>query len=567
MPVSASQVPDYTQMPYVRPVLADIEAAHRRRMTAWGDASSGAAQADVLREWNVDRKFLETTMSLAHLRYEMDTRDVAAKAEKEFFDDASPQFAEWGLEFMKAVVASQHRAELEREFGAHAFRIWELGILAFDPVISDDRRAEAKVANRYTERLASLRATFDGKEMNLSLLGGYYGDKDRSVRLAAQQARMGALEPHVAEFDSIFDELVHLRHGMAQKMGHETFTQLAYLMRQRDYSPEQVAAYRKQVRDVIVPLASRIRARHGAAIGVAAEDYAFHDTFVRDLQGVPRPDGDHDWMLERATELFGRLGSDFGEFWSILLSRHLIDLKSRDGKAGGGFCTDLAQYGVPFIFANFNGTEDDVNVFTHECGHAFQAWRSLDHPLVDYVVPTFDAAEIHSMGLEMLSHPHMELFFGSDASRYRAGHLERAILFIPYGVAIDEFQHRVYANPNMSPEQRASEWKDLEATYLPERRYPGLPFAESGRVWQVQRHVYLSPFYYIDYCLAQTCALQFWQLAQRDRDTAMAAYRRICDVGGSKPFSGIVAEAGLKSPFSDGTIAELGASLEKVILG
>jgi M3 family oligoendopeptidase len=565
MPVSLAEVPDYAQMTYRRPSLADIEAEHRGRMAAWREATSVAAQLLVLRGWNDARKALDTTQALAHLRYEMDTQDAAAKAEKEFFDDAAPRLAEWGLQFLKAVVASPHRSALEKEFGAHAFRIWEMAILSFDPVIADDRRAEAKVANRYTEILASLRATFAGKEMNLSLLGGHYGDRDRSVRLAAQQARMGALAPHVAELDGIFDELVQLRHGMARKMGHETFTQMAYVLRQRDYSPQQVAAYRDQVRDVLVPLASRIRARDAERLGV--KDYAFHDTFVRDLQGVPRPDGDHDWMLERATRMFAKLGADFGQFWEIMLNRHLLDLKSRDGKAGGGFCTDLAQHGVPFIFANFNGTEDDVNVFTHECGHAFQAWRSLDHPLVDYVVPTFDAAEIHSMSLEMLCHPHMDLFFGDDASRYRSGHLERAILFLPYGVAIDEFQHRVYANPEMSPQERAKEWQDLEATYLPERRYPAMPFAASGRAWQVQRHVYLSPFYYIDYCLAQTCALQFWQLAQRDRDAAMASYRRICDVGGSKPFSGIVADAGLKSPFAEGTIASLASALEKVVLG
>lgn len=553
----------YHEMPYVRPDLAEVERAHGDFMAAWRKARGAEEQVSLVRAWDRARIELGTTRSLAHLRFEVDTRDAAAKAEKAFFDDASPRLLELDLEFVAAMVGSAHREELEREFGRHAFVIWEMELRSFDPVVAEDRRAESRLSNTYNELLASLRVTFGGKELNLSMLGGYYGDKDRAVRLAAQQARFAALEPHRAELDRLFDELVQVRHAMARKLGHETFTSLAYVLMRRDYSAEQVAAYRRQVRDVFVPMASRIRRRHAAALGVA--DYAFHDSSVRDPLGVPRPSGDHDWMLDRAAVLFERLGDDFGEFWSLMRGHELLDLRSREGKAGGGFCTDLAQYGVPFVFANFNGTEDDVNVFTHECGHAFQAWRSMTLPLSDYFVPTYDAAEIHSMGLEMLSHPHAELFFGDDAARYRRGHLERAILFIPHGVAVDEFQHRVYAEPAMSPQRRADVWREIEATYLPERSYVGMPFPASGRFWQVQRHVYLSPFYYIDYCLAQTCALQFWQLAESDRDGAMAAYRRICDVGGSRPFSAIVAEAGLKSPFEGGTIAGLAEALERVV--
>jgi M3 family oligoendopeptidase len=292
-------------------------------------------------------------------------------------------------------------------------------------------------------------------------------------------------------------------------------------------------------------------------------DPGFHDHSVRDLLGVPKPQGDHDWMLDQASTLFQRLGDDFSEFFELMREKKLMDLKTRDGKAGGGFCIDLPEYKVPFVFANFNGTEDDVNVFTHECGHAFQAWNSMDLPLSDYFVPTFDAAEIHSMSLEMLSHPHVDLFFGDDAERYRQGHLEKAILFIPYGAAVDEFQHRIYAEPDMTPDQRADVWKELEAIYLPERRYENMPFAESGRFWQAQRHIFMSPFYYIDYCLAQTCALQFWRRGRADRDEAMTAYRKLCGLGGLKPFTDLVADVGLNSPFQAGCLADIAGSVSE----
>ena len=232
----------------------------------------------------------------------------------------------------------------------------------------------------------------------------------------------------------------------------------------------------------------------------------------------------------------------------------LLDLKARNGKAGGGFCANVPRYGVPFIFANFNGTQDDVNVFTHECGHAFQNWSSRDQSLLLYQWPTYEAAEIHSMSLEFLTYPYMEAFFGDDAARFIEGHLEDAILFLPYGCAVDEFQHRVYAEPDMTPAERAALWLELERTYLPHRRYTEMPHMESGRLWQQQRHIFAMPFYYIDYCLAQTCALQMWHSATKDREDTMARYRTLCSLGGSKPFTELVAAAGLANPFTVGSL-------------
>jgi M3 family oligoendopeptidase len=553
----------YSDMPYKRPALADAERSSAERLQRWGRAHSAAEQIALIRDFDEERIDLDTSRNLSYLRFEMDTRDQEAKAEKEFWDDADPRLTELRLAFLSQVLASPHRAAIGDQLGAHALATWELALKSYDPVIADDRRMESRLATKYTELMSSLEVVMNGESMNLSQLGGWFGHEDRATRLLAHQLRFAALGEHREELDSLYDDMVRLRDGMARKLGHASYVELAYILMRRDYSAGDVEAYRRQVREVLVPLATRIRARHAKNLGIA--DYAFHDSGVSDLLGVPRPMGDHDWMLERAGEMFPRLGEDFADFWSLMRERELLDLRSREGKAGGGFCIDLAKHGVPFVFANFNGTEDDVNVFTHESGHAFQAWRSMSLPLSDYFVPTFDAAEIHSMGLEMLCHPHVDLFFGDDADRYRRGHLERAILFIPYGVAIDEFQHRMYEQPGLTPDERAATWKELESIYLPERRYSGMPHAASGRAWQVQRHVYLSPFYYIDYCLAQTCALQFWQLADRDRAAAMAAYRRICDVGGSKPFSGIVEDAGLSSPFAHGTVATLAQSLGTVL--
>jgi M3 family oligoendopeptidase len=549
-----------------RPDVVMLAAEALRHADAVRDARTADDQVDAIRAWGRDQVRLLTARALAQLRFELDTRDAAARAEKTFFDDVAPQLLEQRLQVVKQISASRTRPELERRLGAEAFRTWTAELASFDPAMAEDMREEARLKRRYTELTASVRVPFDGQTLTLTQLGGHFTSRSRDVRLRAQQARFAALDAHRAELDAVYDELVALRHGMAGKVGEATYTPLAYTLRRRDYGAAAVAAFRKQVREVVVPAARRIRRRHAEALGVS--DYGYHDTFVSDGAPAPAPAGDAEWILDRASRLFAALGPDFGELWRILRSASLIDTTAREGKAPGGFCARLPLHGVPFVFANWDGSAGDVKVLVHECGHAYQGWRSMAvQPLLEYHGPTSDAAEIHSMGLELLTHPHAELFFDGQAERYRRQHLEQALLFIPYGAAIDEFQHEVYADPRLLPAHRAELWRDLESAYLSERRYPGMPLAASGRFWQVQRHVYAYPFYYIDYCLAQACALQLWARARRDRDGAMAAYRHLSEIGGSLPFSGIVEAAGLRSPFAEGCLGELVEDVERTLRG
>ena len=270
-------------------------------------------------------------------------------------------------------------------------------------------------------------------------------------------------------------------------------------------------------------------------------------------------------MMERASEMFADLGRDFQQFFETMRNSELLDLRSRENKAGGGFCISLDRYGMPFIYANFNGTKDDVVVFTHECGHAFQTWACRPQPVSDYHFPTYEAAEIHSMSLEMLTLDEMDRFFEGDAERFKMAHLEGSILFIPYGTLVDHFQHWVYQNPASSSEDRAAKWLELEKVYLPHRNYADTPYYSSGRIWQRQRHIYCDPLYYIDYCLALTCALQFWEQSQDDRAGAMQRYRELCRKGGSESFLDLVAGAGLVSPFSEDALPSVCAAISEAI--
>jgi M3 family oligoendopeptidase len=554
----------FDQLTYSRPDSTMLEAAHTERMVQWAQSTEVERQLQLIREWDAGQIEYETSSSLALIHYRQATDSPDAKDAQEFFDNLTPTILGHNIAFLTAVTQSEHSDALKSQLGGQVFKLWESFLGTFDPVIADAKRTESALGNEYSALLAGLKIPFQGETHNLSTLRGFYGNPDRAVRAASQHAADGALGAHQERLDEIYGEMVRLRDGMAKDLGYDNFIPLGYRQMDRiGYGPEDVRRFRDQVRDVVVPLATRIHARRAEALGIS--DYQFHDESVRDMRGVPCPAGDHDWMMERATEMFGDLGSDFGEFFQMLRDRKLLDLKSRQGKAGGGFCCGLPSHEIPFIFANFDGTQNDVNVFTHECGHAFQNYQSRKQPLREYFWPTTEAAEIHSMSLEFLTHPFMELFFEDDAERFRVGHVESSVLFLPYGVAVDEFQHMVYAEPNATAERRAEMWREVERIYLPHRQYSGTPYFASGRVWQRQQHIFGMPFYYIDYCLAGTCAMQMWRASQIDREDALKRFRTLCKLGGSLSFPDLLDAVGLKNPFAEGCLAEVCESVESAI--
>ena len=556
--------PRFSEMPYVRPSIPDLERKATELIQAWDAASTADDQREVIKRWDESNVEYESNHMLARVTFQQKTQDPDAKKEQEFFDNLHPMVLENSLTFLRRVTQSEYRRELEETFGKQAFALWDCFLGTFSPDIADGNREEAKLRTEYSQLLASIEIDFNGETYNLSTLRGLFGHKKRDIRLGAQRAKAKAMSEIAPQLDRIYDDLVKVRHQMATQLGYQNFIPLGYRRMDRtDYNDLDVAAFRNQIRTVVVPLAQKVYARRAESLGLS--DYGFHDESVRDDRGVPCPAGDHDWMLDQATEMFDSLGDDFGNFFRMMAKTELLDLKSRPGKAGGGFCANIPRYGVPFIFANFNGTQDDVNVFTHECGHAFQNWSSRDQPLMVYQWPTYEAAEIHSMSLEFLTYPYMEHFFGEDANRFRTGHLEDALLFLPYGCAVDEVQHRVYENPEWTPDQRAREWQRLESVYLPHRTYADIPHYESGRLWQNQRHIYASPFYYIDYCLAQTCALQMWHSASTDREQTMARYRALCKLGGSKPFTGLIAAVGIANPFQEGCLEAVCAAAQETL--
>jgi M3 family oligoendopeptidase len=544
----------FSEFRYERPEMKNTQEKFHQLLDSFKNAESVEKQIDIIGEINVIRKDYESMSSIASIRYDINTTDSYCQQEKDFFDENGPLFDQMTSDFSKALIESNFRKELEDKYGKQVFNLSEVNIKTFSPEIIEDLQQENKLISEYKKLLASAKIMFEGQERNLSQMRAFMQSKDRNTRKRAAEERYGFLAENEDKLDDIYDKLVKVRNVIAKKLGYKSFTQLGYdRLGRTDYNAEMVAFYRTQIEKYIVPMAARLKERQRKRLGLEELEY-YDDDFMFNT-GNPKPVGTPEEIVESAQRMYSELSKETGEFFRMMREDELLDLVSKKGKSGGGYTSYIPNYNAPFIFSNFNGTSGDVDVLTHEAGHAFQVYTSKDNLLPEYLFPTLEACEIHSMSMEFLTYPWMELFFGEQADKYRFMHLGDAITFLPYGVAVDEFQHFVYENPEATPKERKQAWRNIEKKYLPWSDYKGNKYLEGGAYWHQQGHIFEVPFYYIDYTLAQVCAFQMWKRMAEDKEKTWRDYMRICAIGGSLPFLKILEAGELESPFVDSCLA------------
>ena len=546
----------FSDFEYVRPKADSFSKTMRGLIAEFSSAESADEQNASMAEINAARNAFETMVAIGQIRHDINTTDEFYDKENDALDQLGPLYEGLKSEFYSALVKSEHRAELEEKWGSQLFHLAELQMKTFSPDVLEDLQEENRLTSSYVKLKAAASIDFQGETRNLSQMQAFTESPLRDVRRAAVAAVSDYYRGNIEEYDRIYHKLVNLRHSIALKLGFENFIPLAYARLGRtDYDAKMVAGYRKQVHENIVPLATELRLRQANRLGLT--ELMFHDEKFDFLSGNAEPKGDPEWIIENGREMYREMSPETGEFIQFMLNSELTDLVTRKGKAGGGYCTYIPDEKAPFIFSNFNGTSGDVDVLTHEAGHAFQVYRSRSYQVPEYYFPTLEACEIHSMSMEFFCWPWMDRFFETDVDKYRFSHLAGAILFIPYGVAVDEFQHWVYENPQVTPEERRKAWRKTELKYLPHRNYGEDSFLDEGGFWFRQGHIFQDPFYYIDYTLAQVCALEFWGKSRSNREKAWMDYLGLCDLGGSLPFSELINSAGLKNPFAEGTISRI----------
>ncbi|MBS7527910.1 M3 family oligoendopeptidase [Fusibacter paucivorans] len=546
----------FSEFKYERPDIQQLTREMGALTEAIRTAHSGDAVIEAIEKVNDIRRHFDTMMTLVSIRYSLNTEDPFYTGEQELMDNMGPEFEALTNAYYKAIYASAHLDKAKAKYGDHFFKLIEVNLKAFDEKIIEDLKQENQLTSQYTKLRSSAKIPFEGEIRNLSQMGPFYEDPDPQIRKAAHLATSAFFNDHLEAFDALYDKLVKTRDAMARKMGFENYTPLGYLRLMRtDYGPAEVKGYREQILKELVPVTTMLRERQMKRLGLTRLTFA--DEGIAFLSGNAKPIGSTAEILENGRIMYHELSPETGAFIDLMYDQELMDVEARAGKSGGGYCTFLYDYNAPYIFSNFNGTSGDVDVLTHEAGHAFQTYQSRHYELPEYLWPTLDACEIHSMSMEFLTWPWMKRFFGDQADKYLFNHLTEAILFIPYGTMVDAFQHEVYAKPEMTPEARRLLWRDLEKAYLPHRDYDGDAFLESGGFWFRQGHIFNNPFYYIDYTLAQMCAFQFHIANQADHQAAWTRYLALCKRGGSASFLELVKEAGLKNPFEDDTVKKI----------
>lgn len=551
---------------YDRPDLDKISSDFNKLLEGLENTNSPENGVEIIREINKLRNHVDTMITLVSIRHSINTEDEFYAAEQDFMDENEPKVEDLVIKYYKTLVNSKYKNEYKKIFGDQLFNLAELKMKSFSEEIMDGMVKENKLVTEYDKLIASAQIDFEGEIRTLSQMTPFMQSKDREIRKRAYEAFTGFLEENEEQFDRIYDDMVKVRDKMAKRLGFKNYIEMAYAKLGRtDYDWEMVANYRNQVYEDLVPLVVTLKDRQRKRLGL--ESLKYYDEPLEFLTGNAAPKGDPDWIIANGKRMYSELSKETDEFFTYMVERDLLDLLSKKGKMSGGYCTIISEYKSPFIFSNFNGTSGDIDVLTHEAGHAFQVYMSRESDIPEYGFPTYEACEIHSMSMEFITWPWMKLFFEEDELKYKFSHLADAINFIPYGVTVDEFQHFVYEFPEATPTERKAKWREIEEKYLPFKDYEDNDFLKRGGYWLRQGHIFGEPFYYIDYTLAQVCAFQFWVKDREDHEKAWEDYLTLCKAGGSMPFLSLVKLGNLDNPFVDGTIKRVVAPLKEWLDG
>ena len=545
----------FNEMTYTRP---DIDALLARcRELAAKAAASPDGDALVRLYYEQSEAFAEynTAANLANIHYTCDTRDAYWKAEQDFFDANGPAVTNASVEISRAFLANPHVDALTEKFGTTCVAGMKNAVLSMDDRTVELQQQFNALVSRYQQIYGGALVELDGKQLTIPQLGPYKEDLDSAVRRAAYEAEAGYFDAHRAELDELYGQIVQNLNAQARVMGYHDYSELSYVRMNRiGYGPEEIRKFRDQVANDVVPQLQKVMALRAKRTGIAHP--AFTDLPILFRDGNPKPIPGYKARMDAARTMYHELSPETAEFIDFMQDNELFDVESRPGKMSGGYMTSLPSYKAPFIFANWNDTSGDVDVLTHECGHAFEGYVAERDPAIpaDLECPGMESAEIHSMAMEFLTAPWHHLLFGKDTDKYALLHAEDSFVFLAYGCEVDEFQHIMYQNPDLTPDERNAEWLKLEKKYRPWIDFASLPFYGRGAGWQRQLHIYECPFYYIDYCLSTMAALQFFLLSLTDHKDAWARYLRLVRRAGTASYTELLETAGLKVPFEEGSI-------------
>ena len=551
------------EYPYERYTIEKGREAYEAASERMKNAKCAGCVLAAKKLWDDAMKEYGTAASLANNRFNLNMKDAFYSAEVEYYDEVSPLFQQLSVDFVDQILSSPFRKDLEGKINPRYFKAAEIAKKTFSPAVIEDLQKENAVVTEYAKLMSGMLFDWEGKKLPLSAIRGNLENSDREIRKKCAFAIGEGLKAHAEQLDGLYDRLVQIRTNIARKLGFKDFTELGYCrMGRLDYNAEMVAAFRENVKKSLVPVIAELKGRLAKELGL--ERITFYDNEIYSNGRSPEPILDKDGIFKAAIEMYDDMDPEIGAFMHSMIDAEAFDVEAREGKWGGGYCTSFPKYKQPFILANFNGTSGDVDVITHEFGHALAAHFVYYGGDEDVDCGGMETCECHSMSMEFFSWKYMDKFFGPLTQTYKKKHLLSSLSFIPYGVIVDEFQHEVYAHPDCTPEERKAIYRRLEAKYRPYLDLSGIPYIEEGTRWQFQMHIYEMPFYYIDYCLAQTVALWFLVKSREDYNGALKDYLTFAKTGGQISFPALLERAGIPSPFEDGSLDKMSKEVLKI---
>ncbi|MFA6829191.1 MAG: M3 family oligoendopeptidase [Bacilli bacterium] len=525
------------------------------------NATSGEEAIKIVKELFSLSDDVRTIFSMIFIRHTINTTDKKYDDLSNLLNEIGPEIDEASNQVDKDFINSKFRKELEAEFGELMFKEMELSNKTFSSEIVPDLVEENKLSSEYVNLISGALIEYKGEKLSIPQMGKYTSSLDRATRAEASELVWKFYAENDDKIGDIYDRMVKVRTKIAQKLGYKNFLQLGYdRMGRLDWNSDDAQVYRDKILEYIVPLSNKIFAAQKERLGYG-NDTKYYDYSIFYKTGNPTPKGDTEYLISAAQDMYSQLSPIASKYFNFMVEHGCLDLDAKPGKAGGGYMDYIPGLKTAFIFSNSNRTSGDVDTLTHEFGHSLQGFLGGEIEIPAYRNPGMECCEMHSMSMEYLTYPWMNLFFKEDTDKYHYQHLCDAITFIPYGSIVDAFQVYVYEHPEISHKERKAYWRKLEEQFLPHRQYEGNEFLTSGGYWMRQHHIFENPLYYLDYTIAQIVALEFFDESREDSEKAFSKYIAFDKLGGTLPFRSLLKKAGIKNPMEGDTLKEVASSV------
>lgn len=543
-------------IPYVRVEIEPIRTEFDQMIEEFRNSENVQTQLEIYNRYIEISKDIETNYALAYIRFTQNVEDEFYSKEKDYYDEVIPVLTELSMKFLSELINSKFLDQIKEQLSPLLIENYVTKLKTFRPEIVSDMQEENRLITEYVKLNSTAKVKFNGETLAITELNKYKLSKDREIRRKAFDTHGEFLSKNSETIDRIFDSLVKLRTSMAHKLGYKDYVEMGYDMRLRNsFNRDDIAKFREEILEYIVPAVSKLRKRQAEELGI--DQVMLYDEAITNKDGDATPKGTAEDIMAAGESMYKDMSPLTNEFFQYMIDHDSFDVLARKGKSGGGYCTGIPNYKLPFIFANFNGTSHDIDVLTHEGGHAFFDYVTRNRKLYDLQVGSHaETYEVHSMSMEFFCYKYMDMFY-DDSSNYKKSHFANAMFFLPYGTIVDYFQQLCYEKPEMTPSERNALWLELESKFRPDLSFDGMEYFDKGTRWQYQAHIFEHPFYYIDYCLAQTVALSFNVMIKDDWQAAWDKYMEFI-YNSDKKFTDILRAIGLKTPFDKGALKAIG---------